>query len=273
MKRWIPLFLCIAILLCLSPSAFATAPKIVDNADILTGSEENALEAKAKSLADQYGIDVVILTVESLNGVSSTNYADDYYDENGYGIGSDYSGVLFLLSTGDSECAISTCGNGIAALSDYGIDLIFDSISDYFSRGNYYQGFEAYLNELDTYFDAYAYGEPIDTYVPEASPEKVSLSPAIKILISLAIGAACGGVALLMMRGKMNTAVAQKNADTYMTINSFSLHQCQDMFLFSQISKVRRAQSNGGSGGSRMGGSSVHRSSSGRSHGGGSRKF
>lgn len=284
MKKVLVLLLCVAFLIPFIQPVLASEPKIVDDADILTDTEEAFLEDKAQSLVTEYGMDVVILTVETLRGQISSDYADDYFDYNGYGIGPDYSGVLLLLSMDEREWAISTCGQSIYALTDYGIQQLFSSIAGYLSEDRYFEAFDRYLNELPYYFQAYQNGKPIDgyrdpydgpgsyepvpgddiVYYPE--PEKGFGDYAMMFLISLTIGSAAGGITLLVLRGQMNTARAQSGAQNYMIPGSYNLKRYQDIFLYSNVSRQRKPEQNRSGGG---GGSSVHTSSSGRSHGGG----
>lgn len=290
MKKWIVFLLCAALLLPLPFRVCATAPKVIDNADLLTSTEEAALEQKAKLITDTYQMDVVILTVWSLDGKSAEAYADDYFDNNGYGIGYNHSGILFLLSMEYQDWYMSTCGDTTYAITDYGIQSIFEEISWYLADGRYYEAFQTYLDQLELYFDAYSQGQPIDGYKdPYEGPgsyypgsyedivyygDPIELSLPVKLLISLAVGCAVGGISILVMRGQMHTAVAQSGAQSYMKQGSYQLYQQQDVFLYQNVSRVRRAQSS--SGGSRShsgGGSRVHRSSSGRRHGGGGGKF
>lgn len=291
MKKYLSILLCAAFLLCLAPHAMAQSPKIVDDADLLSSSEEEKLEEKAQQLVDKYEMDVVIVTVWSLDGKSAQAYADDYFDYNGYGIGPDYSGVLFLLSMEYRDWAISTCGETIYALTDYGIETLFESCKSYLGNDQYYYAFDRYLDELPTYFDAYENGSPIDgfhyndyddytIYDPDNSGETVYYDPqpdaadVVKmVLIALMIGIAAASVTLLIMRMNMNTFRQQSNATTYLPSGAFHLTHNQDVFLYSRVTKTRRDTDS--SGGSRRsgGGSSTHRSSSGRSHGGRSGKF
>lgn len=289
MKRKFILLLSIVFLLCLTQPALAAEPKIVDQADILTDSEEALLEGKAQSLVGQFDMDVVILTVDSLEGQYSSDYADDYFDYNGYGIGPDYSGVLLLLSMDEREWAISTCGDAIYALTDYGIQQLFSSIAGYLSDDRYYDAFDVYLDELPYYFKAFQSGSPIDGYRdPYEGPGSYEPVPGDDIvyypeqeltvwnhinrfLTALLIGAIAGGIVLLILRSRMNTAKAQHGAQDYLTPGSYNLKRHQDIFLYSNVSRQRKAENN--SSGGRGGGSSVHRSSSGRSHGGGRGRF
>jgi len=285
MKRTFLLLLCLLLMVHTPLSAVAAAPKIVDNAALLTDSEMADLEELANALANRYGIDIVIVTVDSLGGKSSERYADDYYDYNGYGMGDDSSGILLLLSMEYRDWAISTCGEAMYALTDYGVQSVFSEISGYLSQGRYYPAFLAYLDALEPYLEAYRSGSPIDgvagdhnspgIYIPGTKDDTVHYEPGRdlawylqKIGISLIIGVVAALIAVLIMRSQMNTAKAQHGAASYMDSSTYQIGLQRDIFLYSQLRKVRKSE-NSSSGG----GSSVHRSSSGRSHGGGHGKF
>jgi uncharacterized protein len=230
-------------------------------------------------------MDVVILVVTDLDGKSAQDYADDYYDYNGYGIGDDYSGMLLLIATESRDWWISTCGEAIYVLTDYGIESIFSDFAGYLSGNDYYHAFETYLDCLPEYFDAYYSGNPIDgysgnysgpgSYTPGDADDTVYYEDdsfgIFEILFSLVVGCVVAGIAVLIMSAQMNTKLPQNSARNYLNQSSYQLHSHSDMFLYSNVTKVRReSSSSSGSGG---GGSSTHRSSSGSSHGGGGGKF
>lgn len=245
---------------------------VLDSAGLLSSQELIELESKADNLMTEYGMDVVILTVDSLDGQSAQNKADNFYDENGYGD----NGVLFLLAMEEREWYISTCGDAIYALTDYGIQQLGDVALPYLSDGDYYAGFAAFLNALPDYFDALNSGSPIDGYADYSGEyyhgdrEKVvNYEQSPSLVLSLVIGLVVAAVTVLIMRSTMNTKRKQRSAGDYLKEGSYNLRTRQDLFLYSRVSKIRRQQ-NTSSGG---GGSSVHRSSGGRSHGGGGGRF
>lgn len=267
MKKYISIMFALVLTMSLSITAFAAggSPKIIDNADLLTSSEETTLEEMAEDLADEYDMDVVILVEESIWPNDVTTYADDYFDNNGYGIGSEYSGVLLLLDMDSREWAISTCGDCIEALTDYGQEQIMDDVLDYLSDDEYYDGFYAYLKLLDKHFEAYENGEPIDVYNNEDKPSLVSI-----ISAAIIFGCVVGGFTVLLLRSKMKTVKPQRGAQSYVRQGSFTLTKQKDTFLYTNTTRTRKQSSS--SSGSR-GGSSTHRSSSGRSHGGSRGRF
>lgn len=250
-------------------------PLVVDEADLLTQQEEELLSDKALGLRQEYGMDAVILTVPSLGGKNAMTYAEDYYDNNGYGTDDDRSGTLFLLAMEEREWYIDTSGEAIYALTDYVLleqeELVLPSLQN----GDYYGAIDAWLDSLDGYFEAYENGSPVDGFVPEEDrynehDEVVydEEEEGVDLFLSLVIGLIAGGIAVGVMYAMMNTRHPRNSAVEYMKDNSYNLRVRRDVFLYSQVSKTRRETSSGSSGGS-----GVHKSSSGRSHGGRGGKF
>lgn len=76
-----------------------------DFAGIFSDDEKSQLMNSAVSLSDEYdGIQVVVTTVESLDGNTIESYAFEMY--NRYRIGKDDMGLLILLSTGDRQIRV-----------------------------------------------------------------------------------------------------------------------------------------------------------------------
>ena len=274
MEKLTSLLLAVLLLCCLVLPAGASAGSyIVDDAGLLYSDEAAVLEEMASALSATYGIDAVILTIDSLGGVSAQDYADDYYDHNGYS----EDGVLFLLAMEEREWYISTCGTVIYALTDYGIQQLGEGVLPYLSSGSWYDGFAFFLERLPYYLDAYVSGTPVDGYADysgtyyHGQQDEIVYYPQEKqpsFLMSLLIGLAVGGITIAIMRSMMNTKRAQRGASVYLKDGSWNLRMHRDIYLYSNVTKTRRQQSS-----SSGGGSSVHRSSGGRSHGGGGGKF
>ena len=53
-------------------------PRLVDDADILTDSEEKELNQQLDTVSEEQECDVIVVTVDSLNGKTVEEYADDY---------------------------------------------------------------------------------------------------------------------------------------------------------------------------------------------------
>lgn len=277
-RKLISLFLSLLLLvsLTMTVSAAEELRRIVDNADLLDSAEESAHEETCRILRETYGMDVVILTVNSLDGSTPQEYADDYYDAYGYGCGEEKSGLLLLISMEERDWYISTCGNAIYALTDYGIQQVGEELLSGFSI-SYDAGFRMFLSALPEYFAAYENGAPLDGYADysgdyyHGDQEEVvyyeeEFTPSVEL--SLLLGLIVAGISVLVMRIGMNTRRPKRSAAGYMQENSFQMRQQQDLFLYSNVSKVRKQEPKPSGGGS-----SVHRSSGGSRHGGGGGKF
>lgn len=101
---------------------------IFDNADLFNDEEEQKLAVSIGKAEMEMGMDMVIVTADDAGGKDSQEFADDFYDEGGFGTGDDYSGVLFLIDMDNRELTISTSGKMIDILTDERIDTILDRI-------------------------------------------------------------------------------------------------------------------------------------------------
>ena len=98
-KRILILTLCVICFLSLfSFSAFAEAsnPRLVDNAGLLTEDEYETVLEKLNTTSENLNFDIVVVTTDSVGSKTVTEYADDFYDYNGYGYGKDDDGILRL---------------------------------------------------------------------------------------------------------------------------------------------------------------------------------
>jgi len=277
LKKLLSLTLALLLLCTLTVTAFADKAYIIDQAGLLDEYDSQTLTEMAVELQEAYGMDAVVLTVDSLNGTDAQTYADDYYDQNGYG----ENGVLMLLAMEEREYYITTSGEAIYALTDYALYEMENAFLGDLSDGDYFDAFYSYLWDVDYYMEAYRESGAIDGYIPEEnryyghddvvySEEDIQYEDiaGTSWLISAIIGLVVAGIALLIMRGSMNTKQKQYSADDYLKAGSYHLTKQRDVFLYSQVTKQRKPEQNNSSGGS-----GVHRSASGRSHGGRGGKF
>ncbi len=246
-------------------------PRVVDNADLLTEAEEADLSERIASLISEHGFDIVILTNESgYGGKDVVAFADDYYDEHGYGVGSDNSGILFLVDLAERDLYFSTCGKAITVFTDYGINQLYNAVVSYFSNGDYASGFRRFLRELPDYASAYEMGEPID--IPYHEPKDPKKNPVTYIVIA-AIAFVISLISMNRVKKTMNTAKISLTADDCLVNSSLAFRNKADRFLHSHTSRVYHSSSSSSGRSGSGGGSSTHFSSGGVSHGGGGGKF
>ena len=247
-----------------SVSSAAGKKSVIDDAGLIKASDEKELDKKIKNIQkDKF--DVVILTVKSLDGKSAQDYADDYCDNNDYGLDNEKSGVLFLVSKGDRKYHISTKGAGIKAFTDYGIGRIKEEIKPYLSDGDYFNACDEFLNITKDFVKAYKDGTPYDT----DNPYNEEIDYVILEVIALVIAFVIALISVGIMRLRMNTAKPKGTAMEYIKKGSFKLTSEKDIFMYSTVTKTAKPKDNDNS----AGGSTTHVSSSGSEHGGGGGSF
>lgn len=268
------------------------AQRVFDGADLMNESEEQTVQEELEKTIDKLSMDMIVVTTDDFHGKSAQDYADDFYDENGFGYGDSYGpGVLFLIDMYNREIYISTAGQAITAFSDWEIEQMLDEIYYWVSNGRYYDAcmefvyqVEEYAENEETALNGY-YDEKTDTFVEyteeeiQAMRRKAAIKKVLsfgsiagKLFLSMIVGAV--GVLIMRLFVNSNSAPAGK---TYMKAGSEQIRQRYDHKINTTVTS-RRIPRNDTSSGTRSGGggrshSSVHRSSGGRSHGGGGRKF
>lgn len=239
-------------------------PRLVDDADILTSEEEWKLEEKLNEISEKYQCDVAVVTTEDTDGRSVVEYADDFYDYNGYGMGEGDDGILLLLDMDDREWAISTYGYGSTAFTDKGQKYISDKFLPYLKEGDYAEAFMVYADLCGDFLEQAETGEAFDSGNMPKEPISLLWIPG-----SLLIGMIFAFVITGFMRLQMKSVRKQTQAFAYIKPDSLKITKSRDSYLYSQTSRTPKPKDNGSSGG----GSSMHTSSSGRSHGGSSGTF
>ena len=239
-----------------------------DSADLLTEDEDNELEASLEELSVRQNFDVTIATIESLESVDYTSmeaYADDLYDFCQFGYGADRDGVLLLVSKGDRKLHISTCGYGITAFTDAGIQYLGEQMRPFMAEGDYAAAFRTFIQWTDDYVTAAREGHPYD--VKNLPREPLSL---MYLFLALGIGLVLAGVIVSVMKSQLRSVAFQENAASYVREGSMNLTNQRDLFLYRDVQRTERPKETD-SGDS--GGSSTHTSSSGTTHGGGGGSF
>ena len=161
----------LVILLALAVPAFAADGfadlyyRVNDSAEVLTEDEDGELETSLEELSVRQSFDVIIATIDSLEDEGYTSmeeYADDLYDYCQFGYGENRDGVLLVVSTGDRKWHISTCGYGITAFTDAGIQYLGEQMTPDMADGDYAAAFRTFIQWTDAYVTAAREGHPYD---------------------------------------------------------------------------------------------------------------
>lgn len=261
-KKIFSLFFVLLICLSASVPAFAeeSGKRVIDTANVLTDAQESEIEKKLDEISGKQKVDIAVAAVRGTDGESMQTYSDDLYENQGLGQGSSRDGVLLVVDVTGRHWHISTCGYGITAFTDAGIQYIGKNIG--LSEGDYADSFLKYASLCDDFISHARKGKPYDS----GSMPKEPLSPKW-IVIALLFGFGISGIAVFAMIMQMKTVAAQNSADSYIRKGSFHVTERRDLYLYRNVVRHRK-QSNNSSGGS-----STHTSSSGRTFGGGGGDF
>ena len=239
---------------------------VVDNADLLTQTEENELSEKLQDISDELQFDVVVVTTNSIGSKTATEYGDDYFDYNGYGRGSNNDGALFLVDMGDRKWAISTSGYGIEAIVDSALDDMEEEIVPYLKSGDYDGAFNEFADLTYDIVNDAKNGKSYSNSTTSTTKNHKNIGT--NLIVAFSIGAGISLIIILVYRSKLKPVKFQKEAKEYIVPGSFNLRRSDDVFLYFNITKVPIPKNNDSDDSG-----SFHSSSSGSSHGGSSGSF
>jgi uncharacterized protein len=252
------LFILILLILYL-PAFLLAQPRVVDNAGLLSNTEKADLERRIAEIASKYSFDLVIVTENSTGGIKPMDYADDFFDYNGYGLGEDRDGCLFLQVTATRDYWFSTSGRGIKILNSTAYGKLESDVLNFLSSDDPAGAYLAYINAWEEFLVLDAKGRSYNFF---------HRWNAVLVIIAWVISFLIGFVVVQSWKAQMNTALPKKEADPYMVPGSLAFTVQQERFLYSAVTKTKRAEASSSSGGGGR-----HISSSGRSHGGGGGKY
>ena len=233
------------------------APRVVDEADLLSDSHLAELTAKAEEISAKYGVDVLILTTKGNELVDDLAYHLDYYLYNGYGLGSDYSGIQMTVFPHRSDCLISAYGSVESKLNSANLKRMQDRWED---EDTYYGAMEAWLDQ-------------VDHMLKTGRVPRTAASWGLTAVLGALFGSAFGGASLGGAKRKMRAPAQRQSADSYLS-NGTRIVPLRDDHIGTTRSRrydPPKKESSHSSGGSSF--SSSYSGSSGASHSGSGRSF
>ena len=116
---------------------------VYDYADLLKDNEELTLRRKLEPYADTTSTQIVIITLNSLEGEYIAAFATEWAEKWGIGQKGKDNGAIIMVSKDDRKITIQN-GYGLEEyLTDYNSKTIIDQIMQpAFRKGNFYQGFD-----------------------------------------------------------------------------------------------------------------------------------
>lgn len=132
-----------------------------DFANVLTAETENHINNTGKNYQATNGTQIVVVTVESLEGDAIEDYAYDLFNDWGIGDKEKDNGILILLSVGDRNIRIEV-GDGLEGIfNDAKVGRMIDSLArPYFAENDFDTGIkELYGGIIEVLGNPEAYSE------------------------------------------------------------------------------------------------------------------
>ena len=220
-------------------------------------------------------MDFVILTSSESHDGSAQQVADEYYDQGGFGLDEENSGILYYIDMDDRYHYLSTTGVMQDYLTDARIENAIDEVTRYLSAGAYAQGASQMISIVRQYIrDGIPEGQyRYDVVTGQRLTARHKALTKNEILLALVIGLAVCLIYVACVKSRYSLKGSTYHY-SYQDNGSMKLTDQEDTYLRTTTTRVRKPdppESTGSHGGG--GGSGVHTSSSGTSHGGGGGHF
>lgn len=267
------------------PEAMEAKQRVFDQAGLFSEAERKELEEKIQKLQKVVKADVALVSTEDTEGKTAEQYADYFYHVHELGQGEDYSGVLVLMDMDNRELYISTCGGMIRLLTDERIESMLDHGIPYMKDQDYAQCARQVLKDIRYWHEEGIadgqYNKDRDT--GEVSRYQGGRKRSIRwyeLFLAFGVAVFCGGSVCRKVKQDYAMEQERRQASGYhMAYRGNACFRYQDQsdvlgnsYVTRQI--IPRNPSISHSGGlGHSGQSTVHKSSGGRSYGGGGKKF
>lgn len=256
--------------------------QIMDRANLFSDADIQQMETILQRIEHKHQVDMVLLTTNDVPYDYSEEmwrvreFADNFYDQGGYGMGEDNSGMLILLDMNNRVMWLSTGGVMIEYINDAREEAILDASYSALRFGDYGEAMISALGRVEYYMEK---GREEGTFLyDEATGQRLggiyNALTSSEIGLAALAGAVVAAVVFLSVNGSYNL-----NGSTYSYDRdanaAVTLTQDDETFVRQFVNRTPRNTGTHGpsSSGGRSGGSGVHRSSGGVRHGGGGRRF
>ena len=209
---------------------------LFDDADLLSDAEETKLTAKLLDVSHTYNAQVVVCTIESMDGGDIDEFLGYLYDEMGFGYGDDLDGVLLLVCMDPREYRILSNGFAGTAIDSDIISKIGDAFVSDLSAGNYSAAFDTFADETAYYLDGHINGFPFDA--------------GKNLAICLIIGIVAGLIVAFVLKGQLKSVRKQNQANSYVKPGSMQITVHNDFFLYRNVSRTKKESSSSSDSGS-----------------------
>jgi len=238
-KKLFSLLLCAVLCLSLALQVSARAPEedtLIDEADLLTLSEESALLDRLVQLSNTYNTQFAVAILDYAQYGDAAQTANQLYRDMDYGFGSAHDGILLVICMDVREYQIVTDGTANDTISSGEIDTIIDAMLPSLKSGDYYGAVSEFLTQCEL-------------ALSDTGDSGSSFEWGKYILGSLGVGLIVGLITVFVMKSKLKSVRRQNHANVYVRSGSLDVTRAEDLYLYRTVTRTAKPQNNNRSGG------------------------
>ena len=213
------------LIISLSLSAFAPAfAEVFDNAGLLSSGQQAHLEELIDTIAGEYNFNLLIVTERDAGEFSVEAFADHVSAPV-------QDGCLLLLLTESRDYNFTARGRGEGILNTAAFNKLEADALKFLKEDDYFEAFRTFINNWETFLTLEAKGRNYNFFY-EWNIILVAASWVLAIAVGLGV--------VMLWKKKMNTALAQTQANAYTIPGSLVFNKKNDRFLYSRVAKTKR---------------------------------
>ncbi len=210
--------------------------KVYDFAEILTTTEEQKLYDEIVNYINQTNMDIAIVTIKYNNKHNVQTYAEDFYDYNNFGVGTDRDGILFLIDMDLQQFYLTATGKAIRTYSDKRYNAMLDNAYQYVATGDYYGSCSALIKSALSYSKIDSTED--DNYVVNSDG---TIQRDNGTLIAGGIFAIIGTAITMLILVNMNRTVYRpKHVRSFLVKDTMSIKRVNEVNLGTQVARAPR---------------------------------
>ncbi len=251
---------------------------VYDYSGMLSDDEAEDIESRLKEVSEENSFWAVFHTSHDLE-TDIVTYCESFIDSH-FGYTENTDCILLCVDTEQRQLQVYICGSLMYEFSDGDIDLIYESVVSELSDDSYYSAaliFSSLTKRLiaenreqdsdgiyrqDEDYEVIYSGE-METDLLGGIPGRMAIAAIFGLIVSAILRA--------YFKSELKSVGGQSGAAGYLKDGSFNLRDQRDIFLYRRLSKTARPKES--SSGRGLGGTTIHRSPSGRSYSGRGGRF
>ncbi|WP_170885563.1 TPM domain-containing protein [Bacillus alkalicellulosilyticus] len=246
-----------------------TSQRIYDYANLLSDTEEEALEKLAQDYSMKHETDFVFLTTNDTKGQDIEYYSSEFVESSNIGYGEEQSVAMLTIDMGYREIYVIGFGKAESYLDGYRIDELIDSVLVHVAVEDYSIAFESFIKQYENYFEMEppVHNDNVYSGTPTGNQsDNILFELWFQVIVSVLVGGIVVGIMLFNTGGKVTI-----NGKTYMDVTNSRVLQQRDTFVRKSVTKRRKPSNNNN--GPTSGGGRGGMTSGGRSYSGGRGRF